>query len=128
MRPLLLLLLLTGCASMHSKIEEIKPTDSEPEILSRLGRPDESSMQGDKTSYVYSGGGDVCTISFIEEKVSATSCHQDPNHVSGWHRFGVFLSGFGGGLQRAGQSIPPPPQSQSCYTSVIGNQAYTNCY
>lgn len=121
--------LVVGCASLHQKVlTEVHPGDSKEQVQSTLGlpgffHPDEkdSSVQ----VWQYTKKRDVCQIGFKDEKVSSTSCEENPHYVNrGLLMMGLMLKGMGEGLQNA---PAPTYHATQCTTIYNSGLATTNC-
>lgn len=125
MRPILILLLLslTGCSSLKSKVfNEVQYGDPQQKVITKLGEPDSFNGQ----SLIYRSKKHICEIGIENNNVVSTSCEDNPSYVSGWQVFGHVLSGMGDGLSHA-QTTPWHNTSVNCLTNTNGYSSLTSC-
>jgi hypothetical protein len=123
----LIVILLSGCASLSSQVrDKVVTGDSQADILDKLGNPNEFkpmlSVQNGEI-WIYQRSGDICAISFVDRKVDMTQCEQDPNYVGTGRKVGSAFASILGGASQGGQSN----RTISCTSTNYGFQTQTTC-
>lgn len=78
MKYLILLVALSGCGSLHTKVSEnVHIGDSEAAVVASLGDPYGAQHGLYSTKLVYQRKADVCTITLDSDQVVDFECHVD---------------------------------------------------
>ena len=111
---ILVLLVLTGCASLREKSQKIQEGDPEQKLIDVLGMPDsvkKSNRILGGSAYYYSSGDTHCGFTVFDREVKHVSCREVAHQSSGWENVARGMAAAGQSLNASMvQSNPNPAQ------------------
>lgn len=90
-----------GCAHrIGPAVLSFQNGDSLEDVKSVLGEPVAFMPWDGGMAYTFRGGGDLCSLVFKEDKLTARACGNDPKHVSVGRAIGAFSKGMSDGMRQ----------------------------
>lgn len=122
MKTLLLLITLSACSSLSSRVRDIKPGDSVSSVRESLGEPNEfkpSEKYPGTTAWAYKTRKETCVVWHNNDLVVEKMCEANQSYVN---PLAAMLKGAGEGMQQANQSA-----SMNCTGTTFAGVTSMNC-
>lgn len=93
--------ILMGCAHrIGPTVLAFQDGDTLEDVKAVLGEPVAFMPWNGGMAYTFRGGGDLCSLVFKEDKLTARACGNDPKHVSVGRAIGAFSKGMSDGMRQ----------------------------